>query len=82
MGLSQLFAWQTASAALTLAAIVLGVRLQNLPLTVTAAAMYALVAIIVGWRINQAFRNIASERVTPDAAPIAARRNARLLSLS
>lgn len=80
MGVPQLFAWLTATALLALAAIVVAARLVHPPLAIAAGAMFTGVAIVVGWRLNQPLAGLPADRVTKEAAPIAARRNARLLA--
>jgi hypothetical protein len=81
MGVPQLFAWVAATAALTLTAIVIGARLANVPLTIAAAAMFTIVTIVAGWRLNLPLAGLAANRVTREAPPVAARRNARLLAI-
>jgi len=46
-----------------------------------AAALFAMITIAGGWRANIAIGALPPERITPLAAPIAARRNARLIAL-
>jgi hypothetical protein len=80
MGVSQLFAWLTATALLTITAIVIAARLTNPSLAIAAGAMFAGVAIFAGWRLNRPLADLPADRVTKEAAQVAARRNARLLA--
>jgi glucose-6-phosphate-specific signal transduction histidine kinase len=81
-GVQHLFAWLIATGWLSIAGMIVGTRLENTPLVISAAAMFTIVAIVAGWRINMALRAVPAARVTPEAAPIAARRNARLFALT
>lgn len=78
MGIPQLFTWLVTTGLISVAAMVAGLWISNVTLVVAAALMFTAVAGVVGWRLNAAFRDIPHDRVTPEAAPIAARRNARL----
>lgn len=82
MSLQRIFPWLLTALAASVAVMVTGAR-HGLPLLAgAAAAVFAGAVLAVGVSINQPLWTLEAARITEHAAPVAARRNARLMAVT
>jgi hypothetical protein len=82
MSLQRLMPWICAALAASVAVMVTGARLGRPELSAAAAGFFALAIVAVGWLVNRPAWQLDAARTPVDAAPVAARRNARLMAIT
>ncbi len=82
MSLQNTMPWLITALIVSVIVMIAGVRLELEAMVAAAAALFAGLVLAVGWRINQPLWSLDVARITEDAAPVAARRNARLMAVS
>jgi hypothetical protein len=82
MSLQRLMPWICAALAASVAVMVTGARLGRPELSAAAAGFFALTIVAVGWLVNRPAWQLDAARTPVDAAPVAARRNARLMAIT
>jgi hypothetical protein len=82
MSLQRLMPWICAMLAASVAVVVAGARLGRPELSAAAAGFFALAIVAVGWLVNRPAWQLDAARTPVEAAPVAARRNARLMAIT
>jgi hypothetical protein len=82
MSLQRIMPWLVAALAASVAAMWHGARIDGRSLATAAAALAGLALVGVGLLVNAPLWRLADERVRPEALPVQARRNTRLLALA
>jgi MFS family permease len=82
MSLQKIAGWLVAALCASVAVMVFGAR-HGLPaLAAAAAALFAAAMLVVGLRMNRPLWALPEDRITSEAAPVAARRNSRLMAIT
>jgi hypothetical protein len=82
MSLQRLMPWICAALAASVAVMVTGARLGRPELSGAAAGFFALAIVAVGWVVNRPLWRLDAASIPGHVAPMAARRNARLMAIT
>jgi len=82
MSLQRVLPWLVLALFASVVVMIVGAGRDQSSVTGSAAAVFAVLAIGIGLGLNKPLWNLDAIRITPEAAPIAAQRNAKLMALA
>ncbi len=82
MSLQRVLPWLVLALFASVIAMIVGVGRDQSWVTGSAAGIFAALVVAIGLGLNQPLWRLDAYRITPEAAPVSARRNAKLMALT